>query len=589
MPKQDKPPSDVSNLLKHAAGKVTDWEKNQYKRLVAEKLRRECETLQLYEPLPFQDEFHRCTAQQALIQKGNRVGGTIALMVEVARCFTGQDPYNKYPKTGCQIVCLGYGEKHIGRVFYSKLFRPGAFRIIKDLVTGKWRVYRPQPAAEGGDLERADEALKAPPLIPERFIQGKIAWEKRSDRVFSVVRSTTDSELHAMNSAGDPGQAQGFSVNLYAIDEDLATMGWYEEAVGRVADCDGKIRWSALPHARNDDLMQMVDFAEKEVEKPNPTAVIIRASIFDNKYLPRESVEKSVTAWKAKGDDIYRKRALGEININSTLMYPTFSRRVHDVMNVSESSSKAQKILAERMGEPPDDWTRYVSIDPGFTVLAIEFFAVPPEELGKQIFLYDECYIRDPAVPTKAFGDAIQMKCQDKVVEAFIFDMHGGRLRSIASGEIPFHKYGDELALRGIRSASGGSTFRHGCDDVARREEDMRTVLAIQRDSQPRLMVCVGKCPSFCAEMEKFKKKTVKQWGKDIAIDKGDRRVNTHAIEAVEQAIGLDLPYIKPRKHSIVVEYINQFKSWGDRMRRRESGQAGESQHITLGPIGVGS
>ncbi len=570
------------------AGQVTEWEKKQHRRLLAEKMRRECETLRLYEPLPFQDAFHRCTCQQALIQKGNRVGGTIALMVEVARAFTGTDPYNKYPKTGVQIVMLGYGEKHIGRVFYNKLFRPGIFRIIKDLQTDRWRVYRPWPAEHGGDLQRVDESLKAPPLIPERFIQGKIAWEKRSERVFSIVRSTTDSEIHATNSAGDPGQAQGFSVNLYAIDEDLATSGWYEEAIGRVADCGGFIRWSALPHAKNDDLMQMVEFAEKEAEKPNPAAVIIRASIFDNKYLPKASVDQSVEAWKSKGEDVYRKRALGEININSTLMYPTFNRRVHDVMNVSETSTKAQRLLAERMGEPPDDWTRYVSIDPGFTVLAIEFIAVPPPELGNQVFLYDECYIRDAPVPTEACADALQMKMADKVIEALIFDMHGGRLRSIATGEVPYQKYGEAITARGLKPASGG-IFRHGCDDVARREEDMRTMLAIQRNSQPRFMVCVGKCPSFCSEMEKFKKKTVKQWGKEIAIDKGDRRVNTHAIEAVEQALGIDLPYIKPRKTSLVGGFVNHFKEWGDRMRRRDQGQEGGSQHISLGPIGVGS
>src|SRR5678815_2985944 len=95
-----------------------------------------------------------------------------------------RDRYNKYPKTGVQIVMLGYGEKHIGRVFYNKLFKPGIFRVIKDLETEKWRVYRPWPTEEGGDLDRASESLKAPPLIPDRFIQGKIAWEKRSERVF---------------------------------------------------------------------------------------------------------------------------------------------------------------------------------------------------------------------------------------------------------------------------------------------------------------------------------------------------------------------------------------------------------------------
>lgn len=529
---QDNPITDV---LSGATGMVTDWDRKQHRRLVAEHIRRECEALRLYEPLPYQDEFHQCKAQQALILKGNRTGGSVALMVEVARAFTGQDPYRKYPKTDGRIIVLGYGEKHIGRVFYEKLFRPGAFRILRDQQTGKWRVYRPWPASEGGDLERFSESFKAPPLIPQRFLDGKISWEKRSERVFSLANSTTGWELHATNSAGDPGQAQGISVNLYAIDEDTATPGWHEEAVGRVADCGGFIRWAALPHAKNNDLMSLVKLAKEQADKPNPVAVIVRASIYDNKYIPKESVERSVASWKSKGEDVYRKRALGEININSTLMYPTFSRHVHDVMNVTESSTEAQKILAERMGEPPDDWTRYASIDPGYTALAIEFIAVPPPELGDQIFLYDESFIREPPVPSEAFGDAMHMKCGDRVMEAFFFDMHGGRLRSISSGEVPVDKYRQALESRSIKSASLGYGFRHACDDRKRREEELRTLLAIQRNGQPRLMVVVGKCSVFCAEMEGFKKKTVKQMGVDIPLDEGDRRVNTHAIECYDE------------------------------------------------------
>ena len=56
----DNPIQSVSNLLNGAAGGVTEWERKQHRRLVAEKLRRECEALRLYEPLEFQDEFHKC-------------------------------------------------------------------------------------------------------------------------------------------------------------------------------------------------------------------------------------------------------------------------------------------------------------------------------------------------------------------------------------------------------------------------------------------------------------------------------------------------------------------------------------------------
>src|SRR5688572_24699975 len=139
----DNPLQDVTNLLHSAAGHITDWEKDQHKRLVAEKMRRECEALRLYEPQAFQDEFHKSTVRKLIMQKANQVGGTLCGAVEVARAVTGQDPYHKYPQRDGVVACLGYGEGHVGTVFYQKLFRAGAFEIIRDLATGKWRTYRP--------------------------------------------------------------------------------------------------------------------------------------------------------------------------------------------------------------------------------------------------------------------------------------------------------------------------------------------------------------------------------------------------------------------------------------------------------------
>lgn len=508
-----------------------------------------------------------------------------ALMVEVARAVTGQDPYGKYPKRDGRCVLLGYGEKHIGRVFYDKLFRSGTFKVIRDKATGKWRTFRPWPQAEGGDLERIEEAKPAPPLIPQRFLAGKISWEKRSERVFSLVNLTTGWEIIATNSAGDPGQAQGISVNLYAIDEDLATSGWYEEAIGRIADCGGYIRWAALPHARNDDLMKLMELAESEAEKKHPVARIVRASIFDNKYIPRKSVEDSVAAWRSQGDDVYRKRAMGEISLDSVLMYPTFNRRIHDVMRGDGEKTEAQEILQLNAGEPPDDWTRYVSIDPGYNVCAIMFIAVPPPELGDQVFVYDECYIKEAT--DQHFGDAMLAKCGDKRFEAFIIDYHGGALRSIADGGVPIDKYAAALRERGVK-AECGQGFRPGMDERKRREADMRNFLAITRSGKPRLMVVLPRCPNFCWEMERFKKKTVRHAGKDIPIDEGNRRVNTHAIEAVEQAIALDLQWV-PKRKTAQKTMLDGFLDWANKAKRKQSlhdrltrGGGG----ISLGPLG---
>ena len=139
-------------------------------------------------------------------------------------------------------------------------------------------------------------------------------------------------------------------------------------------------------------------------------------------------------------------------------------------------------------------------------------------------------------------------------------------------------------------SETTGDGFFPGCDDRKQREEVMRTTLARNREDQPGLMVVAGKCPSFVTEMEKFRKKTIKQRGKDIPIDEGDRRAGTHAIDAIEMALALGLEYVKPRRKYVNSSWLDDALTWGDRQRERsERGQRllhGQNT-ISLGPTGV--
>lgn len=580
-------------MKKETVEALTQFEQNTQRSFVGEKLHREREALRLYEPLKYQQQFHKSRAQKVVIQKGNRTGGTLANMVEIARAVTGQDPHKKYPLTGGKAVVLGFGESHIGRVFHQMLFAPGAFRIIRDKVTKQWRTYRDWDPAESilgqfGDGDRPDEAKPSPPLIPKRFIDGRIAWVSRGDRVFSVARFTTGWELHAMNSAGDPGQAQGFHANLYAIDEDLATGGWYEEAVGRIAACKGLLRWSALPHAKNHDLMSLLELAEQQTDMAEPEAVVIRASILDNPYQDRKGMEQSIASWKSMGDDVYRKRVMGEIVMDQVLMYPTYNRRIHcAIRREGEQVSQVQKILMDRQGEPPNDWTRYMVVDPGHTVCAVLFFAVPPPELGSQKVCYQEAYIRNSNASN--FGEALDLYARDKVFEKFIIDMHGANITSSGDGIRPLEYYTDELVKRSLKSEQTGMAFAAGCDRIGLREDALRNWLAIERDGQPTIIIVNERCPNLVREIEHFKKKTTRVGGHDIPLDEGNRRANTHAVECLEYAAADGLEYVKPRSHAIQPEWVDIQLARDARRNaeRKAKGVTFGSNHISLGPQGA--
>ncbi len=198
------------------------------RKLVVEMARRRVEALNLYEPLPEQEAFHKSTCKQRLIRAGNRGGKTLAAAVEVARAVSGRDPYQKYPVSDGRIIVVGKNLDAIGQVMWRKLGRPGAFKIIKDPISGQWRAYRPWTPE---DLIRKDQARDAPPLIPKRLIQA-IAWENKAKGIPKQVTLINGWELNFYSSEGKPPAGS---------DVDMCLAGWsliYDPVAGRYRQID---------------------------------------------------------------------------------------------------------------------------------------------------------------------------------------------------------------------------------------------------------------------------------------------------------------------------------------------------------------
>lgn len=602
----DRNPDD---MVEARLARMKAIERKQLRELVAEIAARKVEALSLYEPLPFQERYHACTAKECILQKGNQAGGSMAGFAEVARAITQRDPYNKYPKTGTA-VCLGYGEGHIGRVIHKYLFRWGAFQIIKDLETGEWRTFRPWGASETfngkpGDAGREMEARPAPPMIPKRFIDGRFSWVKRSEHIFSYVKFTTGWELYAFNSQGSADMGQGFQVDLYHIDEDVATEGWYTEAIGRTAIRRGRIRWTALPHAKTDDIVQMIGRGEAEEGAENPSTVCVKATMYDNPYFPEESRKHNEKVLREKGEDVYRQRVLGELTVDTLRMYPYFDTAIHTALvELDEEEqqmeaagrpmrAKVQRVLTELKGIPPMDWCRYMVVDPGFSVCSVHFYAVPPPaDFGTFKVLYDELYLT--SCTAKIFATRAHEKAKGFVFQDFIIDAHGGRVREIGSGILPQRQYELELERVGLACEARGSRFTAGSDNVEGREIATRRWMEIRSEGEfeagyPTLLIVVDKCPNTCREISRFRKLTVRQGGRDIVTDKGNRRAATHAVECTEYAAAHGLAYIRPpmriKPLSDVTDEIREGRRLRELKRRMREGRA-SGRHIDLGPRG---
>lgn len=533
--------------------------------IVAAYAQQQIEGLKIYQPLPFQNAFHESRVPELVLSKANRVGGSVAGFAEVARAVTNQDEYGKYPNEGTA-VCLGYGEGHIGRVIHKYLFRWGGLWMIKDKDTGLWRSYRPWPEASvkfgmAGDLEREDERRPGPPLIPQRFIKGKIAWRKASEHVFSYVQFVTGWELYAFNSAGEPEHAQGFACDLWHIDEDVARSGWLLEASNRLRDRSGKLRWTAMPHNDVDDLYLMIERAEEQEGSPTPKTKVIYVSVDDCPYVKEDERDEQRRVARSYGDEEYARRIHGRLIRGSTLMYPDFDELIHDACPDPKRSTEpalVQRVLMQTGGVPPDDWTRYFSIDPGFATAAGVFITIPPPaKFGNYIVVYDELYIQ--RANASIFAAEARAKLIDQAIRDFIFDFHGGNLRDLGRGELPIETYEKEFKKNGIKREAGGIHFVPGCDVIEARELAVREALHVRSSGNslelghPKLLIVVSRCPNLVREIKGFKRKKSKGAdGRDVMLDTGNRKANTHAIEAMEQAVANNLQWVKPRPKELM-------------------------------------
>ena len=68
----------------------SNFAKKKALRVASEIAKRRIEALNLYVPQPTQDDFHKCTAPECMLQGGNRGGKSLAAFIEDARAVLGK-------------------------------------------------------------------------------------------------------------------------------------------------------------------------------------------------------------------------------------------------------------------------------------------------------------------------------------------------------------------------------------------------------------------------------------------------------------------------------------------------------------------
>ena len=544
IPEPPKPPI-VPGITQHSLSVL--------KEVQSELKSRKIEALRLYRPMAHQELMHASKSSERIVLGGNRSGKSLSTFVEDARALTGQDPHDKYPKEGGNLVVVGRNWPHIGLVCYPMLFKAGAFKMIKDEETREWRAFDPVK-----DAGRKAEAKPAPPLVPPRFVS-ETSWVLKNAGYCQRVVLANGWTVHFFSSEGEP--PQGFQADLVHLDEDISNPSWVGEMQARLADRKGRLMWSAMPHSKNDALLGLCERADKEreegIDPPRIEKFVYR--FLDNDHIDPEEKEKNIARWSALGVDELRMRAEGEFTQDSILMYPNFSP-VH-MMGLE--------------GGVPHEWTRYVAIDPGHTVMACVFGAVPPDE--RFLLIYDELYIRN--ANALIWGEEFAKKVRDQHIYAAIMDMHGGTLRDLGSGRLPCDLYSEQLRNRKIRFQLGGHQFIPGSDDIVARTSLVRQMLHIRGDGTTQLRFLEGACPELIREIKRYKKKVIQSNSGAFITDMPNTRGEVHAVQCLEYLCAYEPSYHAPPSTPAADPW---WVKWlAERKKRR--GEDGKG-YVCLGP-----
>ena len=377
----------------------------------------------------------------------------------------------------------------------------------------------------------------------------------------------------------------GNSVNHNCFfDEELVHRAWYPEVSARLIDRNGRFVWAATPQTGTDQLYELFLRCISEHGKEKPLCESFFAVPLDNVHISEEN-KRRFLAKLADNPEQIKVRWDGQFLVPSYRMYPNFSPGVTHGCDFFDI---------------PDNWTRYVSIDPGNQVACAGFFAVPPEgamkpahaedplrreePAGKCVYMYDEVYQRDTNV--FEFAEAMKHKMDGQNFQAFLIDDHGSR-KTESSGKTIYQQYADEFAKRGLKSAATGSAFvsmNVGNESLEAGCEQVRAWLRSRDGEKPRLQILNGTCHGIINDMTRYHRK--KTASGDVT-DKPDATRFSHGADVVRYAAMHGMPYVKPpllsRMTGWAMDYLRS-KRQMENTKTLESATAEKYVHCGSGP-----
>lgn len=455
------------------------------RRRVRRKLAADFEALRLYEPLPHAEVFHQDNVPWRLVTSSNKGGKSLAALVEAAWAVTGQHPYSHYPRQNAVAMFVGLKWSHISQL-YQGMFCPGLFQVIRDEHTKRWRSVR-YDRNEPTKLQQYDLAYRekwrdAPPLIPKRWIKGRIAWEASSKDCPSVIHLINGWRLYWYSAMGEPERGRHY--NFVLFDEEMPNADFYNEAHRGLIRLHESPRtkpkgvWAATAQIANPEFANLREQAEAD-----PTSPLVRIYQFDLAKNPYVEPDAQRAFAAGLSDDERATRVLGIPAISWRRVYPMFDPRQH---------------CCEPF-EIPADYTRYFYADPGRRHNCTIFVAVDPDE--RHWIVYDGFDIPGGA---EDWAAAVAQRQAPTQFEAGVFDQQMGNERNVGLNNQPVAaQYFQAAQAAGVQIRALGplNGFFPGCNRVEDRESALRSAMVVRgagpHEGTAQLQIFAGALPEL--------------------------------------------------------------------------------------------
>jgi len=461
------------------------------------------ETLNLFRPMSQpQEDFFSDSASETLVRGGNRSGKSTISAVKFAAVAldkpivtaSGKKIEQRLPHQKGRPLLLwavGIQQSHIGDTIHRLLFRNGIIKIVPEGTAGEWRALRPG--------EENINARPSAPLIPPKYIEST-SWENRGGRVFSLIRLTNGTEIHAYPSTGEP--KQGDPVDMIWIDEAIRYPRHYSEWQARLSDTKGRILWSSWPTMGNEALTRLSERAEEQVDREKPDVKEYVFSFSDNSYIDAEEKRKRLAGWT---DDERRARDLGDYITDTFLVYSYFDRRLHSaIRNEALYDDKISQLIRENDGHIPKDWTRELILDPGTQKPAVLFGAIPPPYLGDFLIPYDEIYIK--RLDAYHIAKAVYEKARGQLFHRFIIDHNAGRATPMGFSERIVDNYSNQFRKFRLECTVSGSQFTYANNEVQSGIHGVQASMVMNPQGHPQLRLVTERVPQLIRQLENYKK-----------------------------------------------------------------------------------